>query len=127
MAVRPPRRLTSATVSSSIRLIQSQSTFPCGCCTSSARSPIANEGVVPIPISPGSCSRNSLRKPSCCIWARVVHCCPLAPTYWRSSQQIGHASGGCSLGANCVPHVLQIQCSINLSPSFSLLHLLYRD
>src|SRR2546426_1162562 len=44
----PPRARTSSTVSSSSRLMQSQSTFPSGAGTSSARRPIANDRVVPM-------------------------------------------------------------------------------
>jgi hypothetical protein len=39
--------------------------------------------------------------------ARVVHACPLGPTYCRSLRQIGHPSGSFSCAANCVPQVTQ--------------------
>src|SRR5947209_4933918 len=116
IAFKPPSRSTASTVSSSSRLIQSQSIFPCPVCTSSARCPIAKVGVEPMPISPASCSFTVLRKPSSCNINCVVQFWPSCPTYWRWSRQIGHSRGCSSLSANCVPHVVQIQFSIWLAP-----------
>src|SRR5256885_1621718 len=102
----------SAVVGSSSNEMQSQRIFPSGVWTSRARCPMANFGSVPIPIKLGSCSLKILWNPSACICASVVHCCPLCPTYWRASWQIGHPGGGVSRGGNCVPHVWQIHFSI---------------
>src|SRR5205823_6380013 len=44
--------------------------------------------------------------------ASIVHFCPSSPIYCRVSQQIGHSFGCSWLGANCVPQVVQIQCSM---------------
>ena len=86
--------------------MQSQSTLPALLSTSSARWPIANDGMQPMPRMPwssrmsASCSaRNSSNVsqtwPSSC------------GTYCRGSSQIGHAAGGSSLGGYCVPQALQ--------------------
>ena len=60
MARIPPRALTSAIVLSSSSEMQSQSKFPPGDCKSSARWPIANSGLVPMPRSCGASSSNRL-------------------------------------------------------------------
>ena len=86
--------------------MQSQRTLPAPLFTSSARWPIANDGVQPMPRMPwssrisGSCVlRNS---------SHVSHTCPSScGMYWRGSSQIGHAAGGASLGGYCVPQALQ--------------------
>jgi hypothetical protein len=57
MADRPPRRRTAETVASSIREMQSQRTLPPGERTDSARWPMPNLGVVPMPVRSGSSSR----------------------------------------------------------------------
>ena len=51
MPASPPRRSTSAAVASSSSVMQSQSRLESPNGTSSARWPIANEGLVPIPMS----------------------------------------------------------------------------
>jgi hypothetical protein len=79
--------------------------------TSSARWPIANDGVVPIPTS-SPCSRIVFSW-SAASSASVVHCCPVAAgTYWRQSVQIGQDSGGVSASGNWVPHALQMNLSM---------------
>src|SRR5215207_10208525 len=111
MAASPPRRSTSAAVASSSSVTQSQSRLPAPNGTSSARWPIANDGVVPIPTS-SPCSRIAFA----CVdasSASVVHCWPVAAgTYWRQSVQIGQDGGGLSAAGNCVPHALQMNLSI---------------
>src|SRR5207342_978497 len=87
----------------------------------------AKDGSVPIPVRLASCSLMTLRNPSARIFASVVHCCPLWPTYWRVSSQMGHVRGSSSPVANCTPHVTQIQASIRclLLIHFSLSLLFY--
>ena len=58
------------------RLMQSHRTLPPGVCTSSARCPMEKEGLVPIPVRPGSTVRMMLWW-SCCRASSVVHCWPL--------------------------------------------------
>lgn len=50
----PAESADSLRVASSSRLVQSQSTFPCGVWTSKARCPMAKPGVVPMPVRLGS-------------------------------------------------------------------------
>ena len=88
--------------------MQSQSTFPSGARTSSARWPMAKLGSQPMPTRPGPSSRMSAR------WSRrssssVVHRWPSQPTYWRSSSQTGQRGGGSSLSANWLPQVTQMK------------------
>ena len=48
-------------------------------------------------------------------WASVssgVQLWPAGGTYCRSSSQIGHDEGGFSLGAYCVPHVVQMKAGM---------------
>jgi hypothetical protein len=42
----------------------------------------------------------------------VVQLCPAVVTYCRSSSQIGHDAGGFSVGAYCVPQVLQMKAGM---------------
>jgi hypothetical protein len=42
----------------------------------------------------------------------VVQLWPAGVTYCRSSSQIGHAAGGLSLGAYCVPQVVQMKAGM---------------
>ena len=44
----------------------------------------------------------------------VVQLWPAGGTYCRSSSQIGHAAGGLSLGAYCVPQVLQMKAGMTV-------------
>src|ERR1700704_4120072 len=117
MACNPPSPLIRVTVASSISEMQSQRMLPCGVQTSSARCPMANLGVVPMPIRPGSYWRNPLwceiRKRS-----SVVHDCPSGGRYWRSSSHTGHRAGGTSLGGYCVPQVEQMNAGM-ISPVWS--------
>jgi len=108
MARNPPSPLTKVTVASSIREMQSQRTFPSGVHKSSARCPMANLGVVPMPMIPGSYWRNPL-------WCEilslssVVHDWPSGGMNWRSSLHTGQWAGGASLGGYCVPQVEQMK------------------
>ena len=58
---------------------------------------------------------NSIVPPANARSSSVIHCWPCQPTYCRSSVQILHSSGGWSLSANCVPHVMQMY-SLILQP-----------
>src|SRR5712691_10069298 len=111
IACKPPRLLTKVTVAASSMAMQSHKTFPLGVQTKSARWPIANDGCDPMPMSPGSYCRYELK----CVAAStgsVVHFCPLAGTYCRSSSQIAQLCGGTLLGAYCVPQAVQTNASI---------------
>src|SRR5215218_6041424 len=57
---------------------------------------------------PGSSSVQSVRCPSRSSSARLVHTCPLAGTYCRSSRQIRHSFGGSGDGGYWLPQVRQI-------------------
>jgi hypothetical protein len=103
----PPRPSTIVTVASSSVAMQSQRMFPLGVRTSNARCPIAKAGVEPMPMTPGSYSRNVLVWP-CRMAVNVVHVCPRGGMYCRSSSQITQRSGGCSLCACCVPQAVQM-------------------
>src|SRR6201747_2987686 len=97
--------------------MQSHRMLPSGVHTSSARCPMANLGVVPMPIRPGSYWRNPLwceiRKRS-----SVVHDCPSGGMCWRSSSHTGQCAGGTSLGGYCVPQVEQMNAGM-ISPVWS--------
>src|SRR5712691_1269403 len=111
IACKPPRLLTKVTVAASSMAMQSHKTFPLGVQTTSARWPMANDGCDPMPMSPGSYCRYELK----CVAAStdsVVHFCPPAGTYWRSSSQIAQLCGGALLGAYCVPQAVQTKASI---------------
>src|SRR5436305_5966305 len=114
LARSPPSPLISVTVASSISEMQSQRMLPSGVHTSSARCPMANLGVVPMPIRPGSYWRNPLW---CEIRRRssVVHDCPSGGMCWRSSSHTGQCAGGASLGGYCVPQVEQMNAGM-ISP-----------
>src|SRR5215470_3825901 len=111
IARNPPSPLIRVTVASSISEMQSHRMLPSGVHNSSARCPIANLGVVPMPIRPGSYWRNPL-------WwvirsrANVVHDCPSGGMNWRSSWHTGHWAGGVSLGGYCVPQLEQMNAGI---------------
>ena len=96
--------------------MQSQSTLPPGVSTRRARWPMANDGSVPMPHSPGPSASNRLRRPSARRSASRVQRWPSQPTYCRSSSQIGQWTGGPSddpdagSAAGCsTPQVTQIQ------------------
>src|SRR3954454_4991700 len=86
--------------------MQSHSTLESPNGTSSARWPIANDGSVPMPTS--SCSSRIAFVWSAASYSSVVQRWPSRPTYWRWSVQIGHDGGGRSDSANWVPHVTQM-------------------
>ena len=72
---------------------------------------MANAGMVPMPINPGSCWRNPLkcvRRIAC----SVVHAWPSGFTYCRSSWQIVQCAGGASLSGYCVPQVVQMNAGM---------------
>src|SRR3954451_14422286 len=117
IARRPPRRSTSAAVVSASSVTQSHRRFEPANGTSSARWPIANFGVVPMPTSLPS--RSIVFSWSRCSAARVVHCWPSGGTYWRGSTQIGHSGGGSSRSANWVPHATQPKRSMPRKPTYA--------
>ena len=93
MAAMPPSSPIASSAPSSTSDTQSQRTLPCGCTTSSARWPMPKAGRTSTLTSAGSSSRST----TSCVSASasmVVHFCPLSPTYWRSSSQVAHRSGG---------------------------------
>src|ERR1700687_4140278 len=115
MAFTPPSPLIKAMVAASSIAMQSHRAFPPGVQTISARCPIAKDGCVPMPITPGSCWRYELKCPAASA-AGVVQVCPRGGTYCRSSSQIVQLRGGALLGAYCVPQAVQMNASISLSP-----------
>ena len=109
------QRRTISNVASSMKLMQSHSTLPAPVRNSSARCPIAKAGVVPIPISPGSCRRNALK----CLGridCNVVQAWPSRFTYCRSSWHIRQPDGGVSLSGYCVPQVVQMNAGMRGLP-----------
>ena len=44
-----------------------------------------------------------------CRLSRVVHCWPVALTYWRLSWQMAQAAGAWSPSTYCVPQVVQMK------------------
>jgi hypothetical protein len=77
---------------------------------------MAKDGEVLIVVSPGSISATTLCRPSARSRSIVVHRWPFRPTYWRSSSQIGHRSGGSSSRsdreANWTPQVSQMNAGM---------------
>ena len=86
---------------------QSHNTLPFGVRRNKARCPMANCDSMPMPINPGSLAfrefRSVIRS-----FSRVVRCCPVFLTSWRSSSQMPQATGVWSHSAYCVPQVVQI-------------------
>src|SRR5215467_12386001 len=77
---------------------------------------MANVGVEPMPMMPGSYSRKVL------VWlcrsvSRVLQVWPRGGTYCRSSSQRTQWRGGAAHSAYCVPQALQINKGIVLGPS----------
>src|SRR4029077_12083944 len=105
-----------STIASSIKLMQSHSTLPCGVRTSKARWQIPNDGDVPMPIS--SPSRRNVAMCDLRNCAKLVHCWPVGGTNCRSSSQIEQRAAGASDGSYCVPQVGQIQAwfTVHLLP-----------
>src|SRR3974377_1537100 len=94
--------------------MQSHNTLPRGMRRSSARWPMEKVGCEPIPVTPGSYSRQALMW-SCRSTSSVVQVCPRGGTYCRSSSQILHSAGGCVLFAYCVPQAVQMKLGIRFT------------
>src|SRR5436853_2604904 len=110
----PPMALIISTVARSIRAMQSHRMLPWDVRKSWARWPMPKAGNVVIEIRFGSSSRMAFMLR----WASVssvIQLWPAGVTYCRSSLQIGHAGGGFSLGAYCVPHVVQMKAGMTRS------------
>jgi hypothetical protein len=108
MAAMPPSAVIASTTASSSSDTQSQKMLARGVRRNRARCPMAKCGSIPMPMSPGSSCLIELRFVSRSR-SSVVHCCPIALTYWRSSSQMAQAPGGSSLSACCVPQVVQMK------------------
>ena len=111
MALRPPRPLISATVASSMSEMQSQRMLPLGVRIRSARWPMANDGCVPMPMMPGSCWRQPLKRVAASAGS-VVQDCPASGTNWRSSSQMVQRGGAVALGGYCVPQAVHMNACI---------------
>jgi len=106
MTEMPPIASIAFTAASSIRLVQSHTTFPTGVWTSRARCPMASR-LNAKAVSPGSSVRTAVWWPRCSS-SRVIHACPFQLTYWRSSSQTAQRSGGRFVSACWTPQVAQM-------------------
>ena len=98
-------------VARSISEMQSHRMLPCGVRSSCARWPMPKAGKVVIEIRLGSSSRQAFMLRLASV-SSVVQLWPAGVTYCRSSSQIGQAAGGFSLGAYCVPQVVQMKAGM---------------
>lgn len=107
MAIRstPPSAWSASTAASVTRLSVSHKMLPASERTCRARWGMPKPGRLSASRSPSVPIRRSYDSASS---SCVVQCWPLQPTYWRSSLQIGQASGGTSDSANWVPQVAQM-------------------
>ena len=108
MAEMPPSAWITSTTASSSSERQSHRRLAFGARRNKARWPMAKCGSMPTPMSPDSSNRIELRLVRRSL-SSVVHCWPVALTYWRSSWQIVQEAGGWPLSAYCVPQVVQMK------------------
>ena len=111
MLLKPPMALIISIVARSISEMQSHRMLPCGVRRSCARWPMPKAGNVMIEIRLGSSSRQAFMLRLASV-SSVVQLWPGGGTYCRSSSQIGQAAGGLSLGAYCVPQVVQMKAGM---------------
>src|SRR5215468_10561935 len=111
MPLIPPMALIISMVARSINAMQAQRRWLLGVRKSCARWPMPKCGEVVIEIKLGSSSRMAFMLRRARV-SSVIQLWPAGVTYCRSSLQIGHAAGGLSLGAYCVPHVVQMNAGM---------------